>query len=53
LGFNLLSRRSDPRIGTQTFTATNLILSDPDPKLFDLPDGFKIVDRRATAPPEH
>jgi hypothetical protein len=53
LGFNLLSKRSDPRIGTQTFTATNLILSEPDPKLFDLPEGFKVVDRRQTAPPEY
>jgi hypothetical protein len=53
LGFNLLSKRSDPRIGTQTFTATNLILSEPDPKLFDLPDGFTVVDRRQTAPPQY
>jgi hypothetical protein len=53
LGFNLLSKRSDPRIGVQTFTATSLILSEPDPKLFDLPEGFKIVDRRQTAPPEY
>jgi hypothetical protein len=52
LGFNLLSKRSDPRIGTQTFTATNLILSDPNPTLFDLPEGFKIVDRRESARPE-
>jgi hypothetical protein len=53
LGFNLLSKRSDPRIGTQTFTATNLILSDPDPKLFELPEGFTVVDRRQTARPEN
>jgi hypothetical protein len=53
LGFNLFSKRSDPRIGTQTFTATNLILSDPDPKLFELPEGFTVVDRRETAPPEN
>ena len=53
LGFNLLSKRSDPRIGTQTFTAIDLILSEPDPKLFDLPEGFKIVDRRQTAPPQN
>jgi hypothetical protein len=53
LGFNLLSKRSDPRIGTQTFTVTNLILSDPDPKLFELPDGFTLVDRRHTAAPEN
>jgi len=53
LGFNLLSKRSDPRIGTQTFTATNLILSEPDAKLFDLPEGFKIVDRRPPTPPQN
>ena len=53
LGINLLSIRSDPRIGTQTFTVTNLILSEPDQKLFELPEGFKVVDRRDTAPPEN
>jgi hypothetical protein len=53
LGFNLFSRRSDPRIGTQTFTATNLILSEPEPHLFDLPAGFKVVDRRETAKPDY
>jgi hypothetical protein len=53
LGFNLLSKRSDPRIGTQTFTVTNLILSDPDPKLFEMPEGFTVVDRRQTALPQN
>jgi hypothetical protein len=53
LGFNLLSKRSDPRIGVQTFTATNLILADPDPKLFELPEGFTVVDRRQTVPAEN
>ena len=51
LGFNLLSKRSDPRIGTQTFTATDLILSEPDPKLFQLPQGFTAVDHRENAVP--
>jgi hypothetical protein len=51
LGINVLSKRTDPRFGTQTFTATNLILADPDPKLFELPEGFKVDDRRQTAPP--
>jgi hypothetical protein len=37
LGFSLLSKRSDPRIGKQTFTVTNLALADPDPQLFELP----------------
>jgi hypothetical protein len=53
LGFNLLSKRSDPRIGTQTFTVTNLILSEPDPKLFEMPEGFTVVDRRQTALPQN
>ena len=52
LGINLLSKRSDPRFGTQTFTVTNLIMSEPDVKLFDLPEGFKVVDRRQEAPAE-
>jgi hypothetical protein len=53
LGINLLSKRSDPRFGTQTFTATNLILSEPDAHLFEIPAGFTVVDRRQTAPPEN
>jgi hypothetical protein len=50
LGINLLSKRTDPRFGTQTFTISVLTLGEPDPKLFELPEGFKAVDVRATAP---
>jgi hypothetical protein len=50
LGINLISIRSDPRIGKQTFTVTNLVLSEPDAALFELPVGFKVVDRRQSAP---
>jgi hypothetical protein len=53
LGINLLSKRSDPRFGMQTFTVMNLMLADPDPKLFELPEGFQVEDRRQTAPPEN
>jgi hypothetical protein len=53
LGFDLLSTRSDPRIGKQSFTVTNLILSDPDPNLFQLPEGYSVVDERKTAPAEN
>jgi len=53
LGFSLLSKRSDPRIGKQTFTVTNLALADPDPQLFELPEGFTVVDERQTSPPEN
>jgi hypothetical protein len=48
----MLSIRSDPRFGKQTFTATNLILSEPDPKLFELPEGDKMEDRRSSSPRE-
>jgi hypothetical protein len=52
LDLNLLSTRSDPRTGKQTFTATNVILGDPDPALFELPAGFKVTDIRQTSAPE-
>jgi hypothetical protein len=52
LGIDLLSTRSDPRFGTQTFTITDISLTEPDPHLFDLPEGFKVVDQRQTAPAE-
>ena len=46
LGVNLLSILSDPRIGTQTFTLSEIAVTEPDPKYFELPDGFQIVDSR-------
>jgi hypothetical protein len=46
LDLNLLSVRSDPRTGKQTFTATNVVLGDPEPALFELPAGFKVADHR-------
>jgi hypothetical protein len=46
LDLDLLSIRSDPRTGKQTFTATAVILGDPDPALFELPAGFTVVDHR-------
>jgi hypothetical protein len=53
LGFNMLSKRNDPRFGNQSFTVTNLVLSDPDPQLYELPEGFTLHDNRKTAPPEN
>jgi hypothetical protein len=52
LGISLSSIRTDPQIGKQTFTVTSLNVSEPDPALFELPAGFKIVDHRQTAPPQ-
>jgi hypothetical protein len=53
LGINLLSTNLDPRFGKQTFRATNLTLSEPDPSLFELPEGFKVVARQPAAVDTH
>jgi hypothetical protein len=49
LGINLVSIHSDPRFGKQTFRAANLTLSEPDPTLFELPKGFRVVERQPAA----
>jgi hypothetical protein len=38
------SRRSDPRMGDQTFRLTNIVRSEPDASLFAIPPDFKLVD---------
>jgi hypothetical protein len=38
------SKRSDPRMGEQTFRLTNVVRAEPDPSLFTVPADFKIVD---------
>lgn len=51
LDLNLLSIRSDPRSGKQTFIARDVAIGDPDPGLFEIPTGFKVVDHRDGATP--
>ena len=46
LGINLLSIRSSPFFGKQTFSITELTAGEPDPQLFEVPSGFKINDQR-------
>jgi hypothetical protein len=53
LGINLLSTRSGPIVGRQTFTITELSSSDPDSHLFDLPVGYEVRDVRKSAPISH
>jgi hypothetical protein len=50
LGFNLESLRSDPRLGTQKFTITELDTVDPDPQLFKAPEGYQVVDQQTNPP---
>ncbi len=38
------SKRSDPRMGEQTFQLKNIVRTDPDASLFTVPSDFKIVD---------
>jgi hypothetical protein len=56
------SKRSDPRMGDQTFQLTNIVRTEPDPALFAVPSDFKVVEgaepilyepaRRTSAPPQ-
>lgn len=38
------SKRSDPRMGEQTFQLKNIVRGEPDASLFTVPADFKIVD---------
>jgi hypothetical protein len=38
------SKRSDPRMGEQTFRLTNIVRAEPDASLFTVPADFKIID---------
>jgi hypothetical protein len=38
------SKRSDPRMGEQTFQLTNVVRQEPDASLFTVPADFKIVE---------
>ena len=46
LSMNVLSEVSDPRVGKQTFSVTDINIGEPDAKLFEVPDGFTIEDHR-------
>jgi hypothetical protein len=38
------SKRSDPRMGEQTFRLTNIVTAEPDASSFSIPADFKIID---------
>jgi hypothetical protein len=38
------SKRSDPRMGEQTFKLTNVVRAEPDASLFTVPSDFKMMD---------
>ena len=39
----VMSKHNDPRYGEQTYRLTNIVRSEPDPSLFTLPNGYKLV----------
>jgi hypothetical protein len=46
LGINVSVKRVDPRHGTQVVNVTEISQGEPDPKLFRVPAGYSVVDRR-------
>lgn len=49
LGVNLSSKLRDPRIGTQDFEVSDIVMGAPDAKLFKLPPNSKLIDLREPA----
>jgi hypothetical protein len=43
LGLNLVTRRFDPRSGSQNFVVDHLSLDEPDPKTFEPPADYRVV----------
>jgi hypothetical protein len=45
LRLNMLAIHKDPRTGEQTTTVTQVERSEPDPAIFEIPSGYKIIQR--------
>ncbi|HEU0174260.1 MAG TPA: energy transducer TonB [Blastocatellia bacterium] len=43
----ILSKRSDPRFGESTYQVTNIIRSEPDATLFQIPSDYTVIDSAA------
>lgn len=48
LGLVVYSKHSDPRFGEQTYRVTNIVRSEPDPSLFSVPHGYRVLTEPAT-----
>ena len=51
LEIDLRSELTDPKFGKEIFTVSDVNALDPDPKLFEIPEGFEVVDQRKPAAP--
>lgn len=45
----VMSKQSDPRFGEQTYRLTNIVRSEPDPSLFEVPTGYKVLSETTPA----
>jgi TonB family protein len=43
----ILSKRSDPRFGESSYRVTNIVRSEPESALFQIPSEYTIIDSRA------
>lgn len=43
LGLVVYSKNTDPRFGEQTYKLINVVRAEPDPSLFSLPTGYKVI----------
>lgn len=50
LGLNLWSVVETPSLGRQSFSATEVSTTEPDPSFFQPPAGYRIIDLRAKPP---
>lgn len=44
LHMNMLTKHNDPRTGAQVVTITQVNRNEPDPAMFQVPPGYKVVD---------
>ena len=42
----VMSKNSDPRFGEQTYRLTNIVRSEPDPSLFEVPSDYKKISEK-------
>jgi len=48
LGLVVFSKHSDPRFGEQTYRVTNIVRAEPDPSLFTVPHGYRVLAEPAS-----
>ncbi len=46
LGFNLQSVLQSPTVGEQRFHVTEITTTEPEPRFFQPPEGYRVVDMR-------